>query len=276
MDLWQAVVLGIVEGLTELLPVSSTGHLTLAEGLLGLQIDDPGITAFTAFIQIGAIAAVLVYFARDIYEIVVAFFKGLFSRENRGDPNYKLGWYVIIGSIPIVIVGFLGKDYVSGPLRSLWFVAAGMIGWSFVLWFAEYAATHQRNLRQLTIGDAIFVGVVQCVSLIPGVSRSGATTSAGLLRDMDRVTATKLSFYLGIPALTGAGVLELEEAISGPSVGVPALAVGTIVSGVVAYATVSWLLRFISNHSFMLFVWYRIGFGVVVIALLLMGVVEPL
>ncbi len=276
MELWHAVVLGIVEGLTELLPVSSTGHLTLVEGLLGLKIDDPGITAFTAFIQIGAIAAVLVYFARDIYQIIIAFFKGLFSRGDRSDPNYKLGWYVIIGSIPIVLVGYLGKDYVAGPLRSLWFVAAGMIGWSFVLWFAEYAATHQRNLRQLTVGDAIFVGVIQCFSLIPGVSRSGASTSAGLLRDMDRVTATKLSFYLGIPALTGAGILELEEAISGPSVGVPALAVGTIVSGVVAYATVSWLLRFISNHTFMLFVWYRIGFGVVVIVLLLLNVVEPL
>lgn len=275
MELWQAVVLGIVEGLTELLPVSSTGHLTVVEGLMGMDVSDPGVTGFTAFIQIGAIAAVLVYFAKDILGIVTGFFKGLFNSRHRDDHNYKMGWYIIVGSLPIVIVGFLGKDYIAGPLRSLWYVAGGMILWSFVLWFAEYAATHQRTLRQTNMKDALFVGVVQCFSLIPGVSRSGASTAAGLLRDLDRVAATKLSFYLGIPALTGAGVLEAKDALTG-SVELAPLLVGTVVSGVVAYASVAWLLKFVAGHTFMLFVWYRIGFGVVVMGLLWFGVVDPI
>lgn len=275
MELWHAIVLGIVEGLTELLPVSSTGHLTVVEKLLGLKVDDPGVTGFTAVIQVGAIAAVLVYFAKDIYQIITAFIRGLFAAEHRNDHNYKMGWYIIIGSVPIVIVGLLGKDLIEGPLRSLWYVAAGMFFWSFVLWFAEHAATHQRQIQQVTMKDAIVVGVVQCFSLIPGVSRSGASTSAGLLCDLDRVAATKLSFYLGIPALTGAGVLEAKDALTG-SVELMPLVVGTVVSGLVAYAAVSWLLKFISGHSFMLFVWYRMGFGVVVAAMLLTGIITPL
>ncbi|CAM3160094.1 undecaprenyl-diphosphate phosphatase [Stackebrandtia soli] len=272
MELWHAVILGIVEGLTELLPVSSTGHLTVVEELLGLDVDDPGVTGFTAFIQIGAIAAVLVYFAKDIWAITTGFFRGLFSAEHRTDYEYRMGWYIIVGSLPIIIVGFVGKDLITGPLRSLWFVAGGMILWSFVLWFAEYAATHQRTERQITMKDALFVGVVQSIALVPGISRSGASTAAGLLRDLDRVAATKLSFYLGIPALTGAGVLEAKDAFTG-SVELAPLLVGTVVSGIVAYISVAWLLKFVANHSFMLFVWYRIGFGVVVIGLILLGVI---
>ena len=275
MELWQALVLGIVEGITELLPVSSTGHLTVTEKLLGMDVTDAGVTGFTAVIQIGAIVAVLVYFFTDIVAIVKAFFKGLFNARHRDDQNYRMGWYVIVGSIPIVIVGLLGKDLIEGPLRSLWFVAGGMILWSFVLWFSEHAATHQRTLERITMKDAIFVGVVQCFSLIPGVSRSGASTSAGLLRDLDRLAATKLAFYLGIPALTGAGVLEAKDALSG-SVELTPLIVGTVVSGVVAYAAVAWLLKFISGHSFMLFVWYRIAFGVVVMGMLALNIIEPI
>lgn len=275
MELWHAVVLGIVEGLTELLPVSSTGHLTVVEELLGLDIDDPGVTGFTAFIQVGAIGAVLVYFAKDIWQITRGFVVGIFNGSKRGEYEYRMGWYIIVGSLPIILTGLIAKDLITGPLRSLWFVAGGMILWSFVLWFAEHAATHQRTERQITLRDAVFVGAVQSLALIPGVSRSGASTAAGLLRDLDRVAATKLSFYLGIPALTGAGVLEAKDAFTG-SVELAPLLVGTVVSGVVAYIAVSWLLKFVAGHSFMLFVWYRIGFGVVVIGLILLGVISPI
>ncbi|MGH8877867.1 MAG: undecaprenyl-diphosphate phosphatase [Stackebrandtia sp.] len=271
MELWQAFLLGIVEGLTELLPISSTGHLTVVEDLLGMKVDDPGVTGFTAFIQVGAIFSVLIYFAGDIWRIVKAFVRGTFSAEHR-DFDYRFGWYVIIGSVPIVVVGLVFKDFVSGELRNMWYVAIGAIVWSFVIWFAEYAATHQRTERQVTAKDAIIIGLVQCLSLVPGVSRAGSTMAAGLLRDFDRVTTTRLTFFLGIPALTGAGVLEAKDALTG-SVELAPLIVGTVVSGVVAYASVAWLLKFVSKHTLMPFVWYRIAFGVVVIGLLATGVV---
>lgn len=268
MSLWQAILLGIVEGITEFLPVSSTGHLTITEKLLGLKIDDPAVTGYTAVIQVGAIAAVFVYFWRDISRLTTAWFRGLTSATARQDYDYRLGWYVIAGSIPIGIVGFAAQSLIKGPLRSLWWVAGALIVWSVAMAFAEYAATQTRSEKQLTLTDTVVIGLAQCLALVPGVSRSGATITTGLLRDLDRVTATRLSFFLGVPALTAAGIYELKDALSGDSVGVLALIAGTVVSFLVAYVSIAWLLRFVANHTMLSFVWYRVVLGVVVIVLL--------
>jgi undecaprenyl-diphosphatase len=273
VDLWQALILGIVEGITEFLPVSSTGHLVLVEKLLDLPVNDPAMIAFTAVIQTGAIAAVLVYFARDILRLIRAWVRGLVSRPARADLDYRLAWYVIIGSLPIVIVGYLGQDLVKGSLWNLWTVAIGMILFSGVMAFAERVTTQLRHQQELNLTDALVVGVAQCLSLIPGVSRAGATITVGLLRNLDRVTATRLSFYLAIPALVGAGVLEMGDLGDSTTISTGALAVGVVVSFVVAYASIAWLLRFVARHSLLAFVWYRLGFGVLVIVLLATGTI---
>lgn len=273
VNYFQAIVLGIIEGLTEFLPVSSTGHLTLAENLLGLRIDDPAVTAYTAVIQMGAIAAVLVYFFKDIVTIATAWVKGLVKPEYRGTLDHRMGWYVILGSLPIGVVGLLGKGLITGPLRSLWVVAGALILWSAVMLFAEKVGTQQRSEKQLTLSDALIVGLVQCISLVPGVSRSGATISAGLLKGIDRVAATRLSFFLSIPALTAAGLYQLKDVI-GSQIGVGQVVVGTIVAFVVAYASVAWLLRFVAHHSIGWFVPYRVVLGLVIVGLLSAGVLS--
>ncbi|MGZ4495055.1 MAG: undecaprenyl-diphosphate phosphatase [Nocardioides sp.] len=271
MNYLQAVILGIVEGLTEFLPVSSTGHLTIAEQLLGLRVDDPAVTGFTAVIQMGAIAAVILYFWRDIVQIATAWGLGLVKPEYRGKFDHRMGWYVIVGSIPIGIAGLLLKDVITGPLRSLWVVAAALILWSVVMVVAERRGRQDRGERDVNIKDAIVVGLLQCVALIPGVSRSGATISTGLLRDLDRVTATRLSFFLSIPALLAAGLFELKDALGG-DIGVGQTVVGTLVSFVVAYASIAWLLRFVAHHSIGRFVPYRVALGLLVILGLTTGV----
>lgn len=272
MSVWEAIILGIVEGLTEFLPVSSTGHLTLAEGLLGLPVDDRSITAFTAVIQVGAILAVLFYFWRDITRIVVAWVRGLADKDARGF-DYRFGWYVIAGSLPIGVVGFALQDVIAGPLRSLWVVAAALVFWSGVMVYAERAPTQARGEQELTLRDVVLIGTVQCIALVPGVSRSGATISAGLLLGVDRVTATRLSFFLAIPALTAAGIFEAPEALSG-GVGLVPTAVGFVVSFFVAYASIAWLLRFVAGHKITWFVPYRIVVGLALAALLGFGVMD--
>jgi undecaprenyl-diphosphatase len=270
MDYLDAVVLGIVEGLTEFLPVSSTGHLTIAEKALGLEVDDPAVTAYTAVIQMGAIAAVVVYFARDIARIATAWVRGLYDAEWRGHRDHRMGWYVIVGSIPVGVAGLLGKDLITGGLRSLWVVAVALVAWSAVMWLAERVATQQRSEKQLTLRDAVLIGVVQICSLVPGVSRSGATISAGLFVGLDRVAATRLSFFLSIPALTAAGVYELKDALDG-SIGVGPMVLGTAVAFVVAFASVAWLLRFVAHHTIAWFVPYRVVVGLAILVLLATG-----
>lgn len=255
-----AVVLGVVEGLTEFLPVSSTGHLTIAEGLLGLDVQAPAITSFTAVVQLGAILATFLYFRGDIARFAVAWGRGLARREARTDPDYRLAWLVIAGSLPVGVVGFLARGLIEGPLRSLWVVAAALVLWSAVMWVAERRATQERGERDLRLRDALVIGGMQCFSLIPGVSRSGATISAGLLLGVDRVTATRLSFFLAIPALTAAGLFQLRE-VDTAVVGWGPLGVGTAISFVVAYASIAWLLRFVQGHPITVFVWYRVALG---------------
>ncbi len=273
MSYLEAVILGIVEGLTEFLPVSSTGHLTIAEKILGLPLDDPAVTAYTAVIQMGAIAAVLIYFLRDITRVAAAWFKGLVKPEYRGSFDHRMGWFVILGSIPIGIVGLLAKDVITGPLRSLWWVGGALVVWSAVMWWSERRASQARGEQELTLRDAMVVGLVQCLALVPGVSRSGATISAGLLRGLDRVAATRLSFFLSIPALTAAGLYQLKD-VTGSSIGVGPTLVGTGVSFLVAYASVAWLLRFVAHHSIAWFVPYRLLLGGGLLALLTAGVVS--
>jgi undecaprenyl-diphosphatase len=273
MNYFEAVILGIVEGLTEFLPVSSTGHLTITEKILGMQVDDPSVTAYTAVIQMGAIAAVLLYFRSDIWRIAKAWVLGLVKPEYRGQFDHRFGWFIIAGSIPIGIVGLLAKDLITGPLRSLWWVAAALVLWSIVMVVAERRGRQDRDERQLTITDVVVVGLVQCVALVPGVSRSGATISAGLLRGVDRVTATRLSFFLSIPALVAAGLYELKDALSG-DIGLGQTVVGTVVSFVVAYAAVAWLLKFVAHHSITAFVPYRVVLGLVVAGLLVTGAIS--
>lgn len=276
MNLLHALLLGLIEGITEFLPVSSTGHLTIAEKLLGLRVDDQGVTAFTAIIQVGAIAAVILYFRRDIAQLISAWVNGLLHRGVRREAEYRMAWYVILGSIPIEVVGFLAKDLVAGGLRNLWVVVVGLIGWSVVMLIAERVATQRRAEPDITLKDALFVGVMQCIALIPGVSRSGATISAGLFRGLDRVAATRLSFFLSIPALTAAGAYEALSAGSAisASVGWGATLLATLVSFVTAYVAIAWLLRLVAHHPITVFVGYRVGLGVVLAALLLTGVLS--
>ena len=273
ISIWESLVLGIVEGITEYLPVSSTGHLTITEKLLGLTVNDPDVTAYTAIIQIGAIAAAVIYFWKDIVTIVTAFVAGVLRPEARQSAQWRLACAVVVGCIPIAVVGLALRSVIEDDLRSLWVVAAGLIIWSGVMVFAERAATHQRTERDVKLADGLVIGAVQVFSLIPGVSRSGATISAGLLRDLDRVTATRLSFLLGIPALTAAGVLEgltKRDEISQGVGWVPTF-VGIIVSFFVAYASIAWLLRFVSRNSIIPFVWYRLGAGLLLIIALSTG-----
>ncbi|MDN3059745.1 undecaprenyl-diphosphate phosphatase [Streptomyces sp. SRF1] len=272
ISIGQAAVLGIVEGITEFLPVSSTGHLKITEGLMGIPVDNASVVGFTAVIQVGAIAAVLVYFFTDIVRIVSAWGRGLVHREQRYHHDYKFAWWVICATVPIVIVGLAAKPLVEGPLASLWVVAGSLVAGSGVMWAADQMGRHKRGEDDTSFKDAMLVGCSQILALLfPGFSRSGATMSTALILDLDRVAATRLSFFLGIPALTGAGLYELKDAV-GAGVGAGPLVIGTAVSFVVAYASIAWLLKFVAKHSFNAFVIYRVAVGVLLFGLLGTGV----
>ena len=266
ISIGQAVILGVVEGLTEFLPVSSTGHLKIAEGLMDIPVDDTSVVGFTAVIQVGAIAAVLLYFYRDIIRFVAAWSRGLTNAEARQSHDSKFAWWVIYATIPIVVVGLAAKPLIDGPLASLWVVAASLIGGSIVMWLAERYATFTRGEPDITLKDSMLVGSSQILALLfPGFSRSGATLSTGLFLGLDRVAATRLSFFLSIPALTGAGLYELKDATG---TDITPLIVGTLVSFIVAYASVAWLLRYVAKHTFNLFIGYRILVAIFLLALL--------
>lgn len=277
MNLLHALLLGLVEGVTEFLPVSSTGHLTIAEKLFGLPIDDPGVTAFTAIVQVGAIAAVLVYFRVDIVRLARAWFRGLGTTAARSDTDYRLAWLVIIGSVPIGLIGFAARHLITGPLRSLWVVVAALVVWSVVMVLAERLGRQQRGESDLRMFDTLVIGLMQCLALVPGISRSGATISAGLFRGLDRVTATRLSFFLAIPALLAAGAYETASSAGDVAATVgwfPTLA-ATLVSFVTALAAIAGLIRLVARFPITLFVGYRLLLAGVVTALLLTGTLSP-
>ncbi|MEZ0342256.1 undecaprenyl-diphosphate phosphatase [Mycobacterium sp. pV006] len=273
MSWLQVVVLSVLQGLTEFLPVSSSGHLAIASRVF---FDDDAGASFTAVSQLGTEAAVLVYFARDIKRIVIAWFAGLSDRARR-NPDYWLGWWVIIGTIPISVIGLLLKDEIRTGARNLWFIAIALIVFSVVIAAAEHFGRQGRRIEHLTWKDAVLVGSAQCLALLPGVSRSGATISAGLFLGMNREVAARFGFLLAIPAVFASGLFSLPDAFAptgeGMSATGPQLLVSTLIAFVVGFAAVAWFLRFLVRHSMYWFVGYRIVLGVVVLILLSTGVV---
>jgi undecaprenyl-diphosphatase len=272
MSWLQVAVLAVLQGLTEFLPVSSSGHLAIASQLF---FDDDAGASFTAVTQLGTELAVLVYFAGDIRRILVSWFAGLRNAARR-DSDYWLGWWVIIGTIPICILGLLFKDQIRGGVRNLWIVAIALIAFSAVIAAAEYYGRQTRRVEQLTWKDGVIVGLAQCLALVPGVSRSGATISAGLFLGQSREVAARFGFLLAIPAVLASGLFSLPDAFApvteGMSATGPQLAVSVVIAFVVGYAAVAWFLKFLVRHGMYWFVGYRVILGVVVLILLGSGV----
>lgn len=273
MSWWQTIVLAVLQGLTEFLPVSSSGHLAIASRVF--FAGDAG-ASFTAVTQLGTEAAVLIYFAKDIWRILTAWFGGLTDAARR-TADYWLGWWVIIGTIPICVLGLLFKDQIRSGARNLWVIATAMIVFSAVIALAEYIGKQTRDVEQLTWKDSVIVGLAQCLALVPGVSRSGATISAGLFLGMNRELAARFGFLLAIPAVLASGLFSLPDAFKPVTEGMSAtgaqLTVAILIAFVVGYAAVSWFLKFLVRHSMYWFVGYRVVLGVTVLALLGTGVV---
>jgi len=270
LDFLKAVVLGLIQGLTEFLPISSSAHLRIFPELFGWG--DPG-AAFTAVIQIGTELAVLIYFRHDIWRIGSTWVRSLFEPEYRGHLDARMGWYVIVGSLPIVILGVLLKDVIERDLRNLWVIAVALIVMGLVLGVADRLATSKRGIKEVTFRDALLLGLAQATALLPGVSRSGATISMGLFLGLNREAATRFAFLLAIPAVVGAGIFELQEIPKGDnSYGWGPTLVAAVVSFIVGYAAIAWLLRYVSTHSYIPFVIYRVLLGLFTLGLLWAGV----
>jgi len=285
VGLLDAILLGIVQGLTEFLPISSSAHLRIVGEFLPAATD-PGAT-FTAITQIGTELAVLVYFAKDITRILRGWFASLgrkkewwasASAETKQDA--KLGWLIIVGTVPIVIVGYFGQEFIRGAFRSLWLVAIVLIVFALVLAVADRWGNTTRSIDNLSVPHGLLYGMAQMLALIPGVSRSGATIAMGRTLGYDRVSATRYSFLLAIPAVFGSGFYELNTALTRPEIAGP-FSLGetfaaTVVAFVIGWAVIAWLMRYIQTHSFMPFVIYRIALGSTVMVLLATGVISPL
>ncbi|GGX99870.1 undecaprenyl-diphosphate phosphatase [Streptomyces minutiscleroticus] len=284
MSWFESFILGLVQGLTEFLPISSSAHLRLTAAFSGWE--DPG-AAFTAITQIGTEAAVLIYFRKDIVRIVSAWFRSLVDKSMRGDHDAQMGWLVIVGSIPIGVLGVTLKDQIEGPFRDLRVTATMLIVMGVVLGVADRlaardetggrhrAAKERKTLRDLGVKDGLIFGVCQAMALIPGVSRSGATISGGLLMGYTREAAARYSFLLAIPAVLASGVFELKDAAEGGHVDWAPTAFATVIAFVVGYAVIAWFMKFITTKSFMPFVYYRVILGIVLIVLVSMGVMSP-
>jgi undecaprenyl-diphosphatase len=270
-DFLQAVVLGVIQGLTEFLPISSSAHLRIYPEVFGWG--DPG-AAFTAVIQIGTELAVLLFFRKDIWRIATVWVKSLFHAEYRGHLDARMGWFIIIGSLPIVVLGVALKDVIESDFRSLWIVGTTLIVMGVVLGIADRIGGTSKTLRQMSFRDAVLMGVAQALALIPGVSRSGATLSMGRFLGYEREAATRYAFLLAIPAVIGAGVFELKDVPNGENLyGWGPTIVATVVSFVVGYAAIAWLLRYVTTHSYTPFVIYRIALGVATLLLVATGVI---
>ncbi|NBU31821.1 MAG: undecaprenyl-diphosphate phosphatase [Actinobacteria bacterium] len=268
MDWIQAIVLGVVQGLTEFLPVSSNAHVEIVSRLL--HWGDPG-AAFTAVTQIGTETAVIIYFWNDIKHIISAWFRSIFDREARKIPEARLGWYVILGSLPIGVLGLVFKNQIETTARNLWLVAVALIVMGIVLGLADKYAKHAKTMDDLNSTNALSFGIGQAMALIPGVSRSGATISFGLLMGFKRDVAARYSFLLAIPAVLASGSLQLASVISDPAVQWPVTLVATVVAFVVGYWVIATLMKYLVTGSFMPFVIYRIGLGLAIMAWLYFG-----
>lgn len=294
MDLLQAIILGVVQGLTEFIPISSTAHLVFASRLTNIYNGDPEMTTATmAVIQLGTLAAVFVYFAGDIWGITSAFVRdhwnlvfnkrGMrFSGTDGVRPIWLsseswLGWLIIIGSVPIGTVGFLFKDFIEGPgTKNLWVIATMLIVVAVLLMIAEKGGNQRKDMRHLGITDAVVQGFCQVLALMPGASRSGSTIMGGLLAGEKRETAARFSFLLSIPAITASGLLELRKALKIlPQESLVSLVVGTVVAGIVGYLSIWFLISYLKRHTTTIFIVYRIALGIVILSLLYFGVIDP-
>ncbi|MER6037013.1 MULTISPECIES: undecaprenyl-diphosphate phosphatase [unclassified Streptomyces] len=284
MSWFESLVLGLVQGLTEFLPVSSSAHLRLTAAFAGWE--DPG-AAFTAITQIGTEAAVLIYFRKDIGRIVSAWFRSLGDKAMRHDHDAQMGWLVIVGSIPIGLLGVTLKDQIEGPFRDLRITATMLIVVGVVIGIADRLAARdeqggrhrapkqRKTLENLGVKDGLIFGLCQACALIPGVSRSGATISGGLFMGYRREAAARYSFLLAIPAVLASGVFEVKDSVGGGEVAWGPTLFATVIAFASGYAVIAWFMKWISSKSFMPFVWYRIALGVVIIALVTAGVLSP-
>jgi undecaprenyl-diphosphatase len=270
MDALQAIVLGIVQGLTEFLPISSSGHLRIVPALAGWE--DPG-AAFTAVTQLGTMAAVLLYFRRDLWTIATGWLYGLRDPEARG-LSYRLGWYIILGTIPISIFGLAFQGPIENGARDLYLISIMLIAFSFVMLAAEKVATQKREVHDLTARDGLIIGLFQALALIPGVSRSGATISAGLFLGLDRHGAARYSFLLSVPAVVLSGLFQLRDITEGDGAGPAATAIATLLAFVSGYLAIAFMLKFVAKRSIGWFTPYRIVLGVVVLVLVSTGAIE--
>jgi undecaprenyl-diphosphatase len=271
-DLFKAVVLGTLQGLTEFLPISSSAHLRIFPELFGWG--DPG-AAFTAVIQIGTELAVIIYFRKDIWRIGSAWVRSLFRPEYRGHLDSRMGWFIIIGSLPIVVLGVLLKDVIERDFRNLWIIGTTLIVLGIILGIADRFSSDDKQIKHLSLRDAVLMGAAQACALVPGVSRSGATISMGRFLGYEREAATRYAFLLAIPAVVGAGLFELKEIPHGDNAyGWGPTIVATVVSFVVGYAAIAWLLRYISTRSYTPFVLYRVALGGATLLLLATGVLS--
>ncbi|NHF61878.1 undecaprenyl-diphosphate phosphatase [Microcella pacifica] len=278
MSLLEALILGLIQGLTEFLPISSSAHLRIAGEVLP-SATDPGAT-FTAITQIGTEAAVLVYFWKDITRIIGAWFRHVTRRGlPANDPDVRMGWLIIIGTLPIVIIGFLAQEYIRSAFRSLWLVAIVLIVFGILLGIADWLGRRDRELTQLTYPHGLAYGAAQTLALIPGVSRSGATTSMGLALGYTRPAAARYAFLLAVPAVFGSGFYELLTAIREPGsspFSYLEIAAATVVAFGVGLAVIAGLMAYISKRSFLPFVIYRLLLGGTLLVLLATGVIDPL
>ncbi|MFD5654575.1 MULTISPECIES: undecaprenyl-diphosphate phosphatase [unclassified Streptomyces] len=284
MSWFESLVLGLVQGLTEFLPVSSSAHLRLTAAFSGWH--DPG-AAFTAITQIGTEAAVLIYFRKDIGRIIAAWTRSLTDKSMRHDPDARMGWLVIVGSIPIGVLGLTLKDQIEGPFRDLRITATMLIVVGVIIGIADRMAARdekggrhrtpkqRKELENLNVRDGLIYGLCQAAALVPGVSRSGATISGGLFMGYRREAAARYSFLLAVPAVLASGAFELKDAMESDHVSWGPTLFATVIAFAVGYVVIAWFMKFISTKSFMPFVWYRIALGIVIIALVATGALSP-
>ena len=271
MSWLEAIVLGLVQGLTEFLPISSSGHVRIVPAFFGWE--DPG-AAFTAVIQLGTMAAVLVYFRADLLAIARAWLRELRVPWREASHEAKLGWFIALGTIPISIFGFAFSDQIESGARDLYLIGTALILFSFVMLAAEWVGKRQREITDINERDGLFIGFAQALALIPGVSRSGATISAGLLRGFDRTAAARYSFLLSVPAVVLSGLFELRDLGEGDSASASATVIATLMAFASGYAAIAWLLRYLATHTLTVFVAYRIPLGVLVLALAGSGAID--
>ncbi len=282
MNILDAIFLGIIQGLTEFLPISSTGHLTVAGKLLNLISDKhpEQWTSFIAVIQLGTLAAVIVYFWRDLINIVSDFVSENIAKRipfSKQTQSSKLGWLIIAGSIPVGIIGLSLKNVIEGALtKDLWVIASSLIVLAIILAIAEKKATLKKDMKDITVKDAFIVGIAQCFALIPGSSRSGTTITGGLFLGMNRETAARFSFLLSIPAVFASGFLELYESLKFINASMTLhLIISTIVAGIFGYISIDFLLKFLRKNTTFVFIYYRIGLGLLIIILLSSHIILP-